>query len=132
MTFLVISGISRRFRFTSRIVGAMVKGLVEADVWLIMFIVSEVVVLFLGIAGSVELTVLLGPGDARITISNEKAVVFITAIDTSETAVFPHSVEVVISLVVISSAEVPEIKWVKGLIEEVILQVHLKKEWLLR
>lgn len=54
----------------------MVKGLVEMEVWLIMFVASaEVVVLFLGIAGSVEIVVLFGSGDASIIISTEKAVV---------------------------------------------------------
>lgn len=45
---------------------------------------------------------------------------------------FPYSVEVVISLVVISSVEAPAIKWVKRLIEEVIfigsLEVRLAIE----
>lgn len=98
-----LSGSGRRFRFTSRIVGAAAKGLAEVEVWLLMFVVSaEVVVLFLGVAGSVEIVVFLGSGDACIIISNEKAMVFITAVDSAEIAVFPHSLEVVISLVVIS------------------------------
>lgn len=100
----------------------MFAGLVEVEVWVIMFVASAGVVLILLHMGesSVETAVLLDAGDACVVISTEEVVMFIRIAGSAEIIVFPDSVEVVVSLVVIGSAEVPAVKWGTGSTEELI------------
>lgn len=83
------------------------------------------VIISLNVVGSVEIVGLSGSmnevvSTAFVVISNEEVVIFVKVVG-SVAIVFSDSVEVIISVVVISSAEVPVVEWVWGSIEEVIL-----------